>query len=1537
MSTSLPPANTFVVTTTADIVDDTDGVTSLREAVLLANADPDHSLITFDAGLQVNNANIDFDLDGMELFLDSAITIDADINDDGDGDVVIAANELSRIFFLSSNSDVVLDGLSLSEGSVDGDPSDLTSNSGGAIFVDSFASLSVTNSSIAFSNASSLGGGIFISGNANVVLNDLLMFFNEASAGGAISSFGSSLVIEDSVFNGLNRAEEGGALYLGAGDVTIVDTEISSNSADFAGGGIYNLSSGAVTLEGVTIQSNSALTDSGGGIYNSGDGALGGVAILNSSLVANNAPFGGGVFNTGDLEIESSLLASNTATSLGGGLHNGADGVATLTNVTVAANSATGQGGGIYNSIAGGSTSIDLINTTVTGNTGSSGGGVQNSATMTAVNSIFSGNTGGDLSGGVTQTDNVIGGDPALIFAALAANGGGELGDNGGPTQTVLLRDDPSNPALDIGQPQAGVPLDAVGAQRDIDLPNVDNGGTVDAGAVELGAQPQEPGSLVVTIAGDIMDAFDGQTSLREAIDFANSQAGLDEIIFSDDFDGGAEDLIRLTLGELNITDAVTINGGASGVTITGDAADDDITGAGTDLTDAQATYDNNVFQDNSRVFLIDADTTLNGLTITGGVAAFDPVSGTLFSAERGGGIHFRSGDLTINNSDVVGNIAAPQEFFEGQGGGIYAARSSLLRVVDSTVRDNLVDGLDGNGVSTGSGLQDGGGGGGIWADGTVELFGSAISGNLARVRAGEGEGGGVYGFTVIADDTDFIENTLFATTLGGGSVVRGGGGMRALEAFITNSRFIDNADLNPLGGSNFTSGGGGFLAIAGFLKDSEVSGNFSAGFGGGIRVRDISVDGFLIENSTIANNTSLLEGGGIESDVLNVANSTITGNVAGQGAGGIDGFDLTLTDSLVLGNSGSEGEIIDRSGQAMLTGGNIVGDELSFDGAFVETVSAADVFDATSEVLDLGGNGTGVQAGVLADNGGPSQTVLIKLGGPAQDTGQAIPATTTDQRGEARPFGEAGDLGAVELQVSANVDPTLVSIDAPMATETTDASPTEATGLVVFEDADLGDTHTVTLAFESVSNGEGPELTDAQVAALLSVGSVTQAPGGSERSVELSFAAASLVFDYLSDGEPVTLSYTLTIDDGEGGVVSAPAEVVVTGTNDAPVAADDVAAIDTGGQAVITVLANDTDVDGDSLSVLSASNGAAGITSVNPDGTITYTAAPGFEGTDSFTYEISDGNGGTDTATVTVTGDPAAPVANSHIEFDSAKLALEAGGKPNLVQVALHAGALNGIGDLEYSSSGTRRVNDDVFGGVDEGGTLIASELYVRRGGGRFKDDSLAPGDLKDGVQDIGGWKTLEGEKLNPLLGDILSIDAFKMRRDADEVPDTFVFAGDDASGFDPTSGQIVLKGGQGLRAQSKNFGLEFGIDRNGAGKPNFAGDGGPTKEIAGPEVLLFTLEDGLLGTGVSFGVDRAPGGQAEVALDFYNLDRVTGEYTQVGADSIIELDDGRPTGPSNALANLDFTFDAVAFSSADGDRFRLEMLEINTFYDGL
>src|SRR6185295_13193616 len=67
------------------------------------------------------------------------------------------------------------------------------------------------------------------------------------------------------------------------------------------------------------------------------------------------------------------------------------------------------------------------------------------------------------------------------------------------------------------------------------------------------------------------------------------------------------------------------------------------------------------------------------------------------------------------------------------------------------------------------------------------------------------------------------------------------------------------------------------------------------------------------------------------------------------------------------------------------------------------------------------------------------------------------------------------------------------------------------------------------------------------------------------------------------------------------------------------------------------TLLSNDSDPDGDPLSVTVSTTSANGGGITVSDGWVFYTPASGFTSTDSFTYTITDGQGGSATGTVTV------------------------------------------------------------------------------------------------------------------------------------------------------------------------------------------------------------------------------------------------------------------------------------------------------------
>lgn len=97
-------------------------------------------------------------------------------------------------------------------------------------------------------------------------------------------------------------------------------------------------------------------------------------------------------------------------------------------------------------------------------------------------------------------------------------------------------------------------------------------------------------------------------------------------------------------------------------------------------------------------------------------------------------------------------------------------------------------------------------------------------------------------------------------------------------------------------------------------------------------------------------------------------------------------------------------------------------------------------------------------------------------------------------------------------------------------------------------------------------------------------------------------------------------------------------------GVNQAPVAAADAVMVNPGQPVTINVLANDSDPDGDPLSVASITQPANGVAVLNAGGTVAFAPESGFTGSDAFTYSISDGRGGTTSATASlIVGAPTA------------------------------------------------------------------------------------------------------------------------------------------------------------------------------------------------------------------------------------------------------------------------------------------------------
>ncbi|MHC5759630.1 DUF4347 domain-containing protein [Nostoc sp.] len=787
---------TFTVNNTqdADDGDANNGITTLREAINLANATAGDDAIAFGGIFSDTTPDI-ITLTSGQL----TITDDVTILGTGASKLTVSGNNASRVFEISGfGRDVSIDGLKIAN----------SNNSG--ILVDTNTFLSLTNSNVFDNTATSSGGGINNRGTLKLT-NTNVSGNTATSNGGGIFNQGILSLSNSNISD--NTATSIGGGIANQGILNLTKSSVSGNTATSNGGGIY--SEGDFKLTNSTISNNTA--NNGAGIYNGGSftNSIGTVTLTNSTVSGNKAlEDGGGINNFRSLSLINSTITNNTADSNGDGVGNGG-GIFSLEPDFYLQNPLTVVG-----------------NTIIAGNFDKSSSGdinpdVSGTSFRDSGNNLIGNQTG---STGFT-TSTLVGTSANPINPKLEP-----LQNNGGATLTHALLAE--SPAINAGN-NSLVATNVTTDQRSVGFNRIFNG-TVDIGAYEVQSPINPLPVNTDTIVTNTNDS--GAGSLRQALLNANATAGADTITFAGSvFTDATPDIITLTSGQLTITDDVTIVGtGASQLSISGNNASSvlEITGTGTDVSidglkiaNANDVIYGSIFLDSNASLNLTNSTISDNQGAVGGIFNRGNLNltNTTVSGNRGstlGGGVFNTGTLSLTNSTVSGNRAYLYDLFNAYGGGIF--NTGTLKITGSTVSNNTAYA---EGVSYRSPNIYPSYGGGIYNSGTVDITGSTLSGN------GAGDGGGVFNDgTFSLTNSTVSDNNVFSR---GGGIYNNNGTLTLTNDTITNNQARGSYNIEAENGGVFNESDAiiivGNTIIAGNLVQGgssiinpDVEGNFT-------------------------------------------------------------------------------------------------------------------------------------------------------------------------------------------------------------------------------------------------------------------------------------------------------------------------------------------------------------------------------------------------------------------------------------------------------------------------------------------------------------------------------------------------------------------------------------------------------------------------------------------------------------------------------------------------------------------------------------
>ncbi len=910
------------------------------------------------------------------------------------------------------------------------------------------------------------GGGIVSSGAGSTLTltNCKITGCRVSGTGGAIGFTVASqtVILNNTEITNCSASLTGGAIHC-AGALTLNNVTLSDNKAGWTGtqyngnnnhgGGIYATSN--LTLQGVIEISNNGTNSSGGGIYKATVTApfdVSGLTVLKVNNNSVNTLSGGGIYTATDLDFSTAThlttveIKNNSAVTTGGGIYAG--GALILTKSTISGNTAVQNGGGIYaNSGLTLQGAVDISNNGANG----SGGGIYK-ATVTAPfdvsgltslkvnNNVARGTTGGGI-----YTATNLDFTTAANLSSVEINHNEAKTSGGGIYANVLL-----------GLKNTTVSGNKAGYDgTDFVSGNNLGGGVYANGSLILAGSVTVNNNTAGNSGGGIYKSSTGNTSITTpaltslTVD-GNEAKGLYTTGSANGLGGGIYFASAVALDLANATTSISNN--------TARVSGGGIYTTGT-LTLKDATISNNTAKTGIGGGIYTNNTILaNNVKINGNKAAL-----------QGGGIYLITQGLTIYNSEISGNIAGQQ------GGGIYTGtvhQNNYVNGFNLTLSDNKAGWDFENDAYTSTPYD----GGGIFATGPLSFNDAlTITDNRASGNGGgickstgfvgldvaevkiltltgnqsiTGNGGGIYStFEMLFTKQE--EGTETRAVISGNKAGGSGGAIYATKdlyfTFINDwsGTIISDNNAEQNGGAVYMNGGLFTLSKATVSGNKSITGSGGAFYMGGSKV-------MTILKSTFTNNNSGNLGGAILSMSSNtsqeIANCTFSGNRATNNGGAIafsaggasvyyctfngnnttsnssnaiywSAGTLNLNGNIIYGNgTGADSEIY-RAAGTLTADYNIVREQ-TLDGATnippVEAGKGATIFDS----VDSGNP----DLALLANNGGHTQTILIKEGGlanaqiPMAESMSFGGNSSTDQRDINRLTANMMDIGSVQI-----------------------------------------------------------------------------------------------------------------------------------------------------------------------------------------------------------------------------------------------------------------------------------------------------------------------------------------------------------------------------------------------------------------------------------------------------------------------------------------------------------------------------------------